>query len=326
MIIQRIKNKIFRMISLEFNALWDYRIFKKNFSLHKKNESRDQLDLQSWILQDKHRLEKAFSLPSPRLQFGADVIPRLGSNLSLYKKQFGKDIIYFIGLGSLKAYEEFHLNKNSPIPQFYSDAIQELKTDYPELPENISGYYKPERTTTEDMNAFSHFASSRHSCRNFLPQQTINDETLKEIMQLAITAPSVCNRQHWHVHFFSGEKKNKILSYQNGNTGFTDNIPMIAVVTSDLKAFYTADERNQPYTDGGIFAMNLMYAIQATGLESCPLNWCISFRTENQFRKNKFIPQNEAVVVVIAFGKANPEAIYAKSPRLPVENFYSINS
>ena len=136
--------------------------------------------------------------------------------------------------------------------------------------------------------------------------------------------PSVCNRQHWRAHFYSGKQKNEILAFQNGNTGFTENIPYIAVVTSDLRAFYTADERNQSCVDGGLFSMNLMYAMQSVGLSSCALNWCNSFISDFKFKKLKYVEKHERIIMVIGFGYSNDSGYYAKSPRLPVESFYNI--
>lgn len=325
MLIKKIKNKFLSFIGLELNCFYDYRLFKrfytKNINLA---ESREKLE--AWILQDKHRIEKAFTLPETRFGFGKDVIPRLIIALKKYKDNFGKDKIYYIGLGSLKAYSNYHNDNNEMLPTFYIDNISKLElTDMSNDWCGLSGY--DDRKNNISDNDFSQFMRNRRSCRNFDNEKNnlITNEILENIVELSITSPSVCNRQHWRIHFFSEDKKNQVLNYQNGNAGFKENIPYIAVITSDIRAFYSIDERNQPYTDAGIFSMNVMYAMQYYGLASCPLNWCNSSILDKKFKKLKFIPDYEVVALVIAFGYPSSTALYAKSPRLSVENFYKIH-
>ncbi|WP_214293840.1 hypothetical protein, partial [Escherichia coli] len=88
MFISRVKRKIQSLISLELNFLHDYWTFKKYYTKGCQS-SKDKQKLESWILLDKHRIEKAFSLPKPKLGFGKDVIPRLIDNLVNYSSKFG---------------------------------------------------------------------------------------------------------------------------------------------------------------------------------------------------------------------------------------------
>ncbi|MFO6492282.1 nitroreductase family protein [Hafnia alvei] len=309
------------------NSIYDYLKFKK-FYTKASGASKDKQKLESWILQDKHRIEKAFTLPEPRYGFGKEVIPRLIENLVQYRQEFGPDKVYYIGVGSLNAYMKYHADNIQELPDFYSDNIIKIPVgDFKHQYCELSGYSRYAESTISTESDASWFIQNRRSCRNFdfEKSKNINDEILSRIVKLSIMAPSVCNRQHWRVHFFSGDKKNAVLNFQNGNAGFQENIPFIAIVTSDLRAFYSHDERNQPYTDGGIFSMNLMYAMQSNGLASCPLNWCNSARTESRFRKLNLIPDNEVIILILAFGYPSKDALYAKSPRLPVDNFFTIH-
>ncbi|HDN2510658.1 TPA: nitroreductase family protein [Providencia rettgeri] len=324
MLKQRLKRplkNIYYSILLILNYFYDYKRYSKYYAKdNQKNKTKEQLE--AWILQDKHRIEKAFSLPTPRPSFGKDPLYRLVHNTKEYESRYGKSKIYFISLGAIKAYKKFHEDNQYELPSFYNELVILLDSDDFSAPETeLSGYYS---YNPEDNTNIEQFMRSRHSFRNFSSDK-ITLDTLKHIVSLSTTAPSVCNRQHWKIHFFEGDKKLEVLKLQNGNTGFTDNIPMIAVVTSNLSAFYTPGERNQPYTDGGIFAMNLMYSIEAVGLKSCPLNWCNSSKYEKKLHNLGYIPESEAVVVIIAFGYANNTSILAKSPRLDLDNFYKLH-
>lgn len=328
LLMQRIKNKIVTLFSLERNSFYDYMLFKKFYTKKSRNaEGKEKLE--AWILQDKHRIEKAFTLPETRFCFGREVIPRLISILCRYKQSYGCSQVYYIGVGALKAYSDFHIDNGIDLPDFYKKNILALESsDMNHDLCNLAGY---DKNFSNEQNAsgqnLSDYIKRRRSCRNFDNSRNleISPELLVKITELSIYAPSVCNRQHWRIHFFSGEKKNIVLEYQNGNTGFQHNIPFIAMITSDIRAFYSANERNQPYTDGGIFSMNIMYAMQEFGLSSCPLNWCNSAKVDKNFRKLGFIPENETIILVIAFGFPSETAIYARSPRLSVDNFYKIH-
>ncbi|NBM91391.1 hypothetical protein GWI78_15950 [Proteus sp. G2658] len=319
-LLRRINNYVL----LEFNTIYDYVKFKKNFT-KLKNANNDKTKLSCWILQDKHRIEKAFTLPNPRFGFGKDVIERISKNLNIYKSKYGVDNIYQIGISALFSYKEFHQDNNKEVPDFYTLNIKQLDKQDISIIEKKAGYYIPEKLDEISLKAFKKFAQSRHSCRNFQKNKEITDSVIRDIIEISITAPSVCNRQHWRIHFFTGDKMEKILSFQNGNSGFTENIPMIAVITSDIRAFYTPNERNQPYIDGGIFAMNVMYAIHSVGLESCPLNWCNSYKQEINFDKLNLIEKNERIILILAMGYSTDSALYAKSPRLPIDNFYKLH-
>lgn len=311
-----------RKIQLEMNYLNDYYFFKKYYTSESSNDS-----LKPWILQDKHRIEKAFSLPHPRPGFGEMVLKRLSKNLLKYREVNDKDYIYYIGVGALKAYEKFHVKFELTLPDFYFSLKDMFESDYENEVCDLVGFHQKEKKENNESFTFESFSKSRTSCRNFDKDKSrsINNELIFSIIDNAKNTPSVCNRQHWHVHIFSGEKKDIVLKYQNGNAGFSENIPYVALITSDLSAFYTVDERNQPFTDGGMFAMNFMYSIQAKGLSSCALNWCTSFYHERKFNKHQFIPKGQRVIVAIAFGIESDEYRVANSPRLETSSLYTIH-
>ncbi|WP_318468950.1 nitroreductase family protein [Photobacterium leiognathi] len=324
--IRKLKN-IVKKIQLEMNFFYDYLLFKKYYTAENKNKNNKDA-LRSWILQDKHRIEKAFSLPEPRPGFGQMVLNRLSDNLLAYNTINNKDYIYYIGVGAIKSYEKFHLENKFSIPQFYPQIKEKFSDDFSNRICDMVGYRKIQKIeNSSEIFTFESFSDARKSCRNFDYDKSkeINEELIFSVIDNAKNTPSVCNRQHWHVHVFSGEKKNSVLSFQNGNTGFTDNIPFVALITSDLSAFYTVDERNQPFTDGGMFAMNFMYSLQAKGLSSCALNWCTSFYHDNKFHKLGYIPANHRIVVAIAFGIESDNYITANSPRLETSSLYTIH-
>jgi nitroreductase len=322
---KRFRNALFNNTGVIRSYIYDYRRFKKYYTSETKKEI-DVESLTAWILQDKHRLEKGISLPSPRESFGEIVIKRLVANTLKYANTFGKDDIYFIALGSLKAYQQFHIENGLQVKPSILQLIESLpEDDFKHERTNDVGLNQPYETPNTS-EYFTSFIDTRKSCRNFDTTKSIPDSVIEEVIKLSIRTPSVCNRQHWKVHIYSGKKAKHLLELQNGNQGFTENIPYVAVLTSDLRAFYMAYERTQAFTDGGMFAMSFIYALHAYGISSCPLNWCVAPDYNEALYKRSGIPKSESCIMFVAFGYGANDCRRAKSPRLDVSNFYTIDN
>jgi nitroreductase len=298
--------------------------YKKYYSPERKN-SKNKKELSYWILQDKHRIEKALSLPKPRESFGEVVISRLTRNLCEYRKLSNHDRVYSLGISALGLYKKFHQDNNYPIPSFFEKYIVVLNSkDFIESFTLDVGVHSKKIEDTS-LSAFDEFVHSRSSCRNFIPDKKLSKTQLENVIRNSIKTPSVCNRQHWKIHVFSGENKDNILKLQNGNAGFGHTAPYIALITSELSAFYTANERNQPFIDGGMFAMSFIYSLHSESIASCPLNWCTSYFSERHLRKLNLIPNSEVIIMAIAFGFPNENTVYANSPKFDLNEFYTLD-
>lgn len=303
-------------------AIFDLKRFDKFYS-SKYDSDLTCENLSAWILQDKHRVEKALTLPKPRLNFGEIAVTRLTQNLHKYLSEYGTGEEFFFGVGALRAYKEFHENNGVSVPHFFNPGILEAYFDDKESSRvgTLGNSDLNKLHADHYTHVFQEFCLERYSCRNYRPD-LVSAEKFKKVMDLAIKAPSVCNRQHWRVRVFTGEEKNIVLKHQNGNLGFTENIPHVALIVSDLSAFYKANERNQPFVDGGIFAMNFIYALRAYGISSCALNWCNDIAVDKSFYSQGYLVDSETVVLAIAFGYESEVARLAKSPRKNVQEFY----
>ncbi|MCK8078710.1 nitroreductase family protein [Vibrio sp. 1CM2L] len=303
-------------------AVFDLKRFDKFYS-SKYDLDLNHDNLSAWILQDKHRVEKALTLPEPRLNFGEVAITRLIGNLNLLLMRHGTNEEFFFGIGALRAYKEFHENSGVMVPSFFNVGGLEryFSSNDSSRVGTINSSDLRKAHKNHYTNVFKEFCLERYSCRNYKPD-LISTEEFEKVMELAIKAPSVCNRQHWKVRVFTGEEKNTVLKFQNGNLGFTENIPHVALIVSDLSAFYKANERNQPFVDGGIFAMNFIYALRAYDISSCALNWCNDVSVDKMFYALDYVDDSETVVLAIAFGYESEKARLAKSPRKNVKEFY----
>ena len=77
---------------------------------------------------------------------------------------------------------------------------------------------------------FKELMKERHSCRDFQSKE-IPEETLKEILKIALDSPSWCNSQPWNLYVVSGKpleeiRKEWISKYQHNIKGYSDLPPV----------------------------------------------------------------------------------------------------
>lgn len=92
------------------------------------------------------------------------------------------------------------------------------------------------------------------------------------------------------------EKIATALKIQGGFNGY-GMPPVLLLITSDIRAFMNNGERNEPFVDGGLFSMSLLYALEAYGLAACPLNAMFSLSQDRQTRALLHIPDYELPVI-----------------------------
>jgi len=118
--------------------------------------------------------------------------------------------------------------------------------------------------------------------------------------------------------------KQQMLACQNGNRGFGDTAPVVALVTVDLRNFLDASERYQGWIDGGLFAMNLLLGIHAQGYGACCLNWSALPAQDKAVRGLGVIPPHESIIMMIAIGGLREKFKVARSPRRGIESVMKI--
>ena len=133
---------------------------------------------------------------------------------------------------------------------------------------------------------------------------------------LAATAPSACNRQHARVHVIDDPSlRERLFALQGGTRGFGADADKALVVTADLSAVRWGWERHDAYVNGGIFVMNLCYALHYHGIAHCILHWSVEPATDREAHRLLGIPENEAIAQVLACGMPPEEFDVAASPR-----------
>lgn len=165
------------------------------------------------------------------------------------------------------------------------------------------------------------FFLSRRSVRDFSPSKVERD-TVMRALDMAANTPRVCNRQSWFTYHIDDRALiDKALTFQTGNKGFGHEVPYLMIVTTDLRAFDNANERNQHFIDGGMYSMAIVLALHSLGLQTCCLNWSKLVRDDRAIRKHLPIKPEHTIMMMLAVGYANETLKVCCSPQMPREEY-----
>jgi nitroreductase len=264
-----------------------------------------------------HIVEKGLTMPEPRPGFGRAVVAGLCKTIFDYDA-FAlphNELEFRQSVSVLKEYRQFHAKIGFELDQEVAGLLSEIESIY----KNVKGEKQICITGKDYFKAvdkpFNEFCYSRFSVRNYTDRE-VPLNVLHECIDLAQKSPSFCNRQPTRVHIVkSPEKKQKILSLQNGNRGFGHLAETLLVLTSVISTTKDIHERNENHLNGGMFAMTLLNALHWKKIAACSLNWSVSNDKDQEIRKILTIPENEVALMMISCGYPPEEFSIARSPR-----------
>lgn len=270
-----------------------------------------------------HTIEKGLALPAPRPGFGRLMNQDLCANLraELSAGNIGEDVQFAID--AVAGYYAFNRAKGTENPPWIAEtlALAAFHGIEPKGQPTKEGTVRTGATPDDRLN----FILTRHSVRHFAPDP-VDDAVLAAAARAAQAAPCVCNRQASKVYFVKDPNlKARMLKCQNGNRGFGDASPVVALVTVDLSAFLDPSERYQAWIDGGLFTMNLLLGLHAQDYGACCLNWSALPARDKALRALGIIPPNETVITMVAIGKLRLESyLVARSERRSLDEVMRI--
>jgi nitroreductase len=271
--------------------------------------------IESELILDYHGLEKGFLHEQMRYRFAEGRVKRMLQNLDKVNYDSSKSSQVSISLNVLLEYYDFHKKGDINIDDYFS------KKDYNIIKLNLVGTENICTEITADEyfgkvgKPFPSFSDSRKSIRNFSPD-LITVEKIKEVLDIAKNSPSVCNRQPNKVHFIQNKPIiDKVLSIQGGLSGFEKNINQLIVLTCDRNYFFSIGERNQLFIEGGVFLMNLLYALHYHKIAACPANWGKEYKDDIKMRNILNLSPSEKIICVVAIGYIEGSVKYTLSKR-----------
>jgi nitroreductase len=297
---------------------YDWTIYRRHAGLLRHHAAPA---LEARLIKAYHRVEKGLALPAPRPGFGRDAVAEVLACVDEYTRRFGPNHSSLRALNTLDEYVRF--NRGLGVDVGWMEA--RLRA----LAALQSGGAPGEGGTLDTTRAAIHaaaridldaFFAQRYSVRQF-SSEPVDPALIERAVWMAKKTPSVCNRESGSVFVASDPARKKaLLALQNGNSGFGDSADRIMVITSRLDSFLSVGERNQCWIDGGLFAMSLIYALHSLGLGSCCLNWSVEPAQDRALKQAAGIPEDHAVIMLLAVGNLPEQLRVAQSPRRPLSD------
>ncbi|CAH7141080.1 Nitroreductase [Vibrio chagasii] len=302
-------NNIRNYPSLFVNFFNDMILYYKHSTVF-FNDNPNKIECQ--LILDYHSVEKGLLFYETKPRFAKERIINLHNNLKLdCITSISEHSQITVAYKVMCEYYELHVEKNIDINDYFSLEQYEF---YKKI---LAGKYDTQFRGAISFNrddfylnvndCFYDFSNSRKSIRKFTGEM-VPDESIESAVRLALNTPSVCNRQASKVYLISDtERVKKILKIQGGLTGYTENINQLLILTVDRNYFYTIGERNQFYIDGGMFLMNLLYALHYNKIANCPANWGKTIAQERKIFDVVELPKSEKILCIIPIGIAEDE-------------------
>lgn len=262
-----------------------------------------------------HVIEKSLAMPNFEPGHGKERVEVVVGDLFKYR-ELGFDQHhpqYIAAMQAVQEYNQAHKQLGYALPLGLQADIDKL-LEGTNIPEHHQPHVTRDQFFAHLNDGFDEFARSRHSVRAYSDKE-ISEETIRSVVDLTRTTPTSCNRQPNKTYVVCDKDKIKqIIAWQGGGRGFGENANKLFIVTTAVEAFGN-DEYYEAFKVGGMYAMNLLYALHAYQIGACALNWRGNKRKDNLLRSILDIPNNEEIIIVIAAGYPPEEFKYVQSGR-----------
>ncbi|EOJ96029.1 hypothetical protein WOQ_02711 [Enterococcus faecalis EnGen0340] len=310
-----------RIVKEYFNS---YRLFcldrKRFLTYYSKKNSNKEENIKAQLIFWGHSIEKGLSRQNIRLGFGKNVVTKLLEYMEKYDKLgFDKqNYCYLNSMSIMRKYIEIHEKNHFDldyIPRRYDVILNKIKESNTEVGGVVE--FNLENRLDRKKVDFKYLALNRYSIRDY-DSSDVDLGLINEAIEIALKSPSVCNRQSARLYIINDKKEIKeMLQLQGGFNGY-ELPPCLILVTSDIQDFIDISERNQPYIDGGIFAMSLIYALEYQGFATCTLNTMFDSKKIKKTRNLLGVPESENLIVYISVGNFKNKYSVPKSFRYPM--------
>lgn len=268
-----------------------------------------------------HGLEKSLAMSALRPGFGIGKARMLLKLLRGYEASCPDRLDQFeyqLSTGILFHYVEFQKKCGTALPK-------ELETfTIPGLGHGGTTVRKRGELLEAARGDFRKLAESRVSIRDF-SSEPVSMEAIRDAVSLARRTPSSCNRQPGRVYAVTDpERIRKVCGLLPGFHAFGSSVDKLLLAAADTRVFSEAGERHQMWTEGGMFAMSLLYALNYLGIATCVLNWSVVPERDDEVRHILEIDEAHEILFFIALGHFKEENKVALSERRPVEEILFI--
>lgn len=302
-----------------FKTVFDYYKYDaKRFIIHSNaiNSLNNQEKLLGVIIAEYHVIEKGLTMPEFRPGFGLEKMRSLIFHCTLFSSGECCEISgqFSHALKVITEYKKVHELLSYTLDKELLLSIDLLLSKFSNTLSSSQLFMRKDEYFKFKESSFLQFSQSRHSVRNF--EGSIDISRYEKAVCLAQNAPSACNRQPTRVYLIqSKDIISKVLSLQSGNRGFGYLADKLIILSAEIGGYLHVHERNTAYIDGGIYAMNLLYALHFYEIGACTLNWSSTIENDRKIRKICEINESETIILLIACGNVPDQFKLALSHR-----------
>lgn len=233
------------------------------------------MNIESRLLMNTHKVEKALSMPNRYAVFSQEIIKILISDINNSMHDIDLKIIVNQALSTILKYRntlDISMEDNRKMVQWINENVNF---------EDVNSHHTYNHC---DINQLSyshlkHIVDNRHSVRNFL-NKDVPIELIYHALNIATQMPSACNRQACSLKIINNiQIKEKLLCLQTGNRGIY--APLLGVIIGNNNIFTQDNEDFALAYHAGLFTAGFILGLQSLNISSCILNWHVDEKTNN---------------------------------------------
>ena len=283
---------------------------------------RDEDSFLSIMIANYHTIEKSLAMPDFEPGHGKERVLVVCGDLVKYRELgFSTDNVQYISaLQAVDEYRRVHEDAHVDLGPELNKAIH-LALDGQQFPE----FDQPSADADDFFPSmdFESFAKSRHSVRAF-SNKIIAQHILEKCVDIARTTPTACNRQPNKAYVVTDKALiKKIIMMQGGGRGFAEKAAALFIITSDVHMF-SCSEICEAFKAGGMYTMNLLYALHGEKIGACPLEWNEGTTNDNALRSLIGISDAEEIIMLVAAGYPLEHFRYVASKRNNLNKSYEL--
>lgn len=165
---------------------------------------------------------------------------------------------------------------------------------------------------------FLQLVRHRRSVRWYMPEP-VPRGAIERAIEAASFSPTACNRQPYEFRVFDDPQLvSQLISLPMGTSGFSHQVPAVAVVVGKQRNYPNERDRHLIYVDGALAAMSFVYALEVQGISSCCINWPDIEVLEQKMSDFLHLASDERPIMLVSFGYPDPTGLVADSTKKPL--------
>lgn len=270
------------------------------------------------LIRGTHRIEKGLSMQSRKDTFAKNYIEELVQLYISICDSRGEKVLsdnqFQWATDVLDQY--FEVVEQTPVIERAYDQYENTRADI-DFENSVRRPFQHKELTEPAVSLanLTQLAKRRHSTRWFKPR-SVEHEKIDAALEVALEAPSACNRQPFEFRIFDDEEKiRELCKLPIGVSGYKENIPCLAILVGKHRAYFNERDKHLIYIDTSLAAMGFQYALETQGLSTCCINWPAIPSRERKLRNLLQLDDDEEAVMFMAIGYADPEGLVPYSEK-----------